>query len=93
MNRRLLQSPAFIRTARRVLKRSPHFDEAIRIALQMLSEDAFHPTLKTHELKGDLSGRWASSVAYDLRVVFRLVQHENEEAILLMSIGTHDEVY
>lgn len=93
MNRRLLQSPTFVRAARRVLRRSPQFGDVVRFVLQTLSEDAFHPSLKTHKLKGELSGRWASSVAYDLRVVFRFVQHENEEVILLMSIGTHDEVY
>jgi mRNA-degrading endonuclease YafQ of YafQ-DinJ toxin-antitoxin module len=36
---------------------------------------------------------WASSAAYDLRIVFEFVQHEEAEAILLLSAGTHDEVY
>lgn len=53
----------------------------------------FHPTLKTHKLKGKLEGRWACSIAYDSRIVFKIVQFENAEAILLLTIGTHDEVY
>jgi len=30
---------------------------------------------------------------YDLRIVFEFVQQGGAEAILLLSIGTHDEVY
>ena len=59
----------------------------------MLAENAFHPALKTHKLKGDLAESWACSAGYDLRVVFEFVQHEESEAILLQSAGTHDEVY
>jgi len=58
-----------------------------------LSEDAFHPQLKTHKLKGKLAGSWACSAGYDLRVVFEFVKHKGAEAILLESVGTHDEVY
>ena len=44
-------------------------------------------------LKGKLGGSWACSAGYDLRVVFQFVQHKGAEAILLESLGTHDEVY
>ena len=35
-------------------------------ALILLAEDAFHPKLKTHKLKGDLLGSWSCSAGYDL---------------------------
>ena len=41
------------------------------------------------KLTGVLTGSWACSAGYDLRVIFKLVKH----AIILQSIGTHDEVY
>ncbi|WP_204369156.1 type II toxin-antitoxin system RelE/ParE family toxin [Methylocucumis oryzae] len=59
----------------------------------MLSEDAFNPKLKTHKLKGELLGSWACSAGYDLRIVFEFVEFENAEALLLQTLGTHDEVY
>jgi len=49
--------------------------------------------LKTHKLKGDLQGSWACSGGYDLRIVFEFVQYQGSEAILLESIGTHEEAY
>ena len=61
--------------------------------LELLAADAFHPQLKTDKLKGKLAGSWACSAGYDLRVVFQFVKHSGKEAILLESIGTHDEVY
>ena len=70
-----------------------HGIDTARNPVQQLVDDAFHPQLKTHKLKGDLRGSWACSVAHDLRIVFELVQHDGAEAILLQSIGTHDEVY
>lgn len=93
MRRRLNRSDAFVRAAKRIVKRSPIAAEGMRTALQQLAEDAFHPSLKTHKLKGDLDGLWACSAGYDLRIVFSFVQDEGESTILLMTAGTHDEVY
>ncbi len=61
--------------------------------LELLADDAFHPHLKTHKLKGKLTGSWACSGGYDLRAVFQFVKYQGRDAILLESIGTHDEVY
>ena len=93
MKRRLLQSATFIRAARRLLKKHPEAGEALNAALASLEDDAFQSTLKTHKLKGELAGSWAASAGYDLRIVFEFVDNENSEAILLQSVGTHDEVY
>jgi addiction module RelE/StbE family toxin len=93
LRRQLLYSSAFVRVAKRITKRQPRVAQALRATLAMLLEDAFQPQLKTHKLKGELDGAWACSAGYDLRIVFELVDHQNSEAILLLTIGTHDEVY
>jgi len=93
VKRTLISSSAFIRAAKRILKKRPEIAEDLRAALELLSEDALHPRLKTHKLKGDLQGSWAASVGYDLRIVFEVVDYEDTEAILLLTVGTHDEVY
>ena len=93
MRRLLLQSAAFVRAARRLVKKGPEAALALQAALESLAEGAFHPSLKTPKLKGELAGSWACSAAYNLRIVFEFVQHEGREAILLQTVGTHDEVY
>ncbi len=93
MSRPLIKTSAFVRSAKKVLKRDRMLAQALQDTLSLLSEDAFHPSLKTHKLKGNFSGFWACSVEYDLRIIFELVQLEGIESILLEAVGTHDEVY
>jgi mRNA-degrading endonuclease YafQ of YafQ-DinJ toxin-antitoxin module len=93
MRRELLRSPAFARALRAWLKSRPGAAEAIEATLQQLSEDAYHPSLRTHKLRGPLAGCWACSAGYDLRIVFEFVQHDGAEAILLLALGTHDQIY
>lgn len=93
MRRLLLPSTAFSRAARRLAKKNPKFASALQTALESLATDAFHPALKTHKLKGELTGSWACTIGYDLRVVFEFVQQDGKDAILLETVGTHDEVY
>jgi addiction module RelE/StbE family toxin len=93
VNRELIRSTAFIRAARRYLKKHPQVGDDLEATLLLLSEDAFDPRLKTHKLKGKLEGIWACSVGYDLCILFELVQQEGTEAVQLLSMGTHDEVY
>ena len=93
MRRVLLQSTAFVRAARRLLKKRPEAGPHLEATFAALMEDALQAALKTHKLKGELAGSWACSAGYDLRVIFEFVQHEGAEAILLQTVGTHDEVY
>lgn len=93
MRRTLLRSPAFGRDLRRWLKAHPDAAAIIQATLEQLSADAEHPSLRTHKLRGALAGNWASSAGYDLRVVFEFKQHEGKEAILLLAMGTHDQIY
>jgi mRNA-degrading endonuclease YafQ of YafQ-DinJ toxin-antitoxin module len=93
VKRTLIRSTAFVRAAKHLLRKHPHFANDLQLALTLLTEDAFHPKLKTHKLKGNLIGSWACSGGYDLRIIFEFVQLEGYEAILLQTVGTHDEVY
>jgi mRNA-degrading endonuclease YafQ of YafQ-DinJ toxin-antitoxin module len=82
-----------VRAAKRLLKKSPGAAEDLRTALDLLSDDITHPKLKVHKLRGELEGSWAASAGYDMRIVFEIIEYENSEAILLQTVGTHDEVY
>lgn len=93
MKRKLVRSRAFVRAAKRLLKKRPDVAEDLKAALELISEDALHPKLKSHKLKGELEGSWAASAGYDLRIVFQMVDYQGTEAILLLTVGTHDEVY
>lgn len=88
-------SSGFKRSFRKITKRNPQLKEQIVEALILLSDDPFTPSLKSHKLSGNLEGFWSCSVAYDCRIIFNFSQDEQtlEIFILLIDIGTHDEVY
>ncbi len=93
MTRELIRSNAFVRAAKKLVKKQPELASEIHAALKLLSDDAFHPSLRTHKLKGELQGLWACGAGYDLRIIFKFVEVGEKEAILLGEIGSHDEVY
>jgi addiction module RelE/StbE family toxin len=93
--RELLWSSTFRRALRRIAKRQPHVVGDIEAALRLLQADPFAAQLATHKLKGRLAGTWSCSAGYDLRILFEFVRDPEKEveALFLIEIGTHDEVY
>lgn len=83
------------RTFKRLIRKSPQLRPLIEKTLRQLAEDPYHPSLRTHKLVGDLSDIWACSVDYNHRILFEFVQKAESDldAILLLNIGSHDEVY
>ena len=90
---KLILTKTFARDAKRLLRRSPQLSKSIKETLELLESEVFHPFLRTHKLKGNLKDCWSCSVVYDVRIVFEIINDDNEEAILLQTIGTHDEIY
>ncbi len=86
---RIKAAPSFIRQANKVLKRIPRLKEKFKQTIEKLINDPFDPSLKTHKLKGDLKEFWSCSVTHETRLRFKII----EDAIELMDIGPHDEVY
>ena len=93
--RNLIWGKTFIRAYKRTVGKHPELEDSIVETLHALVEDPFHPSLETHKLRGKLAGSWACSAGYDLRIVFDLCSpgRGGGKDILLIDIGTHDEVY
>ena len=91
----LVWSVGFTRSVKRLQRQSPNLKVPIAEALTQLELDPFHSSLRTHKLKGDLSDRYACSVTHSDRIIFKFVTNpeSEEEEILLLAIGSHDEVY
>ncbi len=60
-----------------------------------MQKDVFAPSLGTHKLSGTLEGLRACSCGYNCRIVFSIEQNpvDDTQVIVLLDIGTHDEVY
>jgi len=93
--RTLIWGESFIKAFNRTSKKNPGLIKDMEKTLRLLVENPFAPQLETHKLKGKLSGSWACKVGYDLRIAFDFVKKEGqgESDILLLEIGSHEEVY
>ena len=92
---KLAWTPKSLRSFKRLIRKSPNLRPQIERTLQSLTLDPFAPGLRTHKLKGDLSNVWSCSINYNYRILFEVVTDpaSDEESILLINLGSHDEVY
>ncbi|WP_414754475.1 type II toxin-antitoxin system YafQ family toxin [Anabaena sp. CCY 9910] len=88
-------SSGFKRSFKKIIKKKPQLKDQIVKVLRLLADDPFTTSLKSHKLTGNLAGLWSCSVTYDCRIIFTFSEDENllEMVILLVDIGSHDEVY
>jgi addiction module RelE/StbE family toxin len=81
----------FLRQAKKFFKKHQDLKTRFGKLVTALSKDPFQPALELHPLSGKLEGIWAASLTYKYRVTLTLMITEKE--IVLLDIGTHDEVY
>ncbi len=93
--RKLVWDASFRRVFKRKTRRNPALEERIHEMLELLAIDPFQAVLRTHKLRGVLEGLWACWVEYDCRIVFTFEPdpEEGDDWIVLIDIGSHDEVY
>ncbi len=92
---RVILSSKFKRSIRKFTRRDDRLLAKIEETIAQLSEDSANPALGTHKLEGKLSGLLACSCGYDCRIVFSIEMAEDSEemVIVLLNVGTHNEVY
>ena len=64
---------------------------AVANALRIFDKNPFDPRLQNHKLKGERKGSRAFSTGFDLRVIYQ--EEGNHAVILLIKVGSHEEVY
>ena len=87
----LKQTDTFDKKSVKFFKKHRDLVPKFKTLIQKLTEDPFESSLKTHKLKGNLSEFHACSLTYQYRVVLTI--EIKDEEIILVNIGTHDDVY
>jgi mRNA-degrading endonuclease YafQ of YafQ-DinJ toxin-antitoxin module len=87
----VLQDKTFERTFKKYRNSLNETDRRkLRKRFEVFKENAFDNSLRTHKLKGALNDYYAFSISYSDRIVFRVL---DDGGILLIDVGSHDEVY
>jgi mRNA-degrading endonuclease YafQ of YafQ-DinJ toxin-antitoxin module len=84
----LVTTASFDRRARKFLTRHPDLRPRLTETLEKLRADPFEPGLRLHPLTGKLQDLQAVSLTC-ITLTLQITEHE----ILLLDIGSHDEVY
>lgn len=87
----LIFTASYEKIEKRFLKRHSDLLERYHKTLAILEQEPFHPSLRLHALEGRLAGLQAVSINLQYRVTLELELREQE--IVLVSVGSHGEVY
>ena len=95
MRRELVLTPRFKRAFRKFVRRNARLQKRIEDTLMQMQKDVFAASLGTHKLSGTLDGLRACVCGYDCRIVFSIERNpaSDDQVVVLLDIGTHDEVY
>lgn len=81
----------FLRQSGKFLKKHPELRSRFEEVVEAMRHDPFHPSLRLHQLGGKLADFHAISLTRSYRITLTLQITEKE--IILLDIGSHDEVY
>lgn len=87
----LVTTDYFLRRARKFFKKHPALQGRFAQVADDLAQDPFAPHLDYHHLGGKLKGIQAIRLTDRVRITLTIVITDKE--IILLDIGSHDEVY
>jgi mRNA-degrading endonuclease YafQ of YafQ-DinJ toxin-antitoxin module len=90
-NYTIIFTESYVRRARKFFKKHPELLSQYQKCLQLMEINPFHPSLRLHPLQGKLKGIYSISITLSYRLTIEFLIDDQE--ILPLNIGTHDEVY
>ncbi len=87
----IVASHYFLHRAKKFFKKHPDLKKSFAEVVDDLRKDPFQPHLELHGLGGKLQDCYAVSLTYSYRITLTLMVTEKE--IILLDLGSHDEVY
>lgn len=88
---KLVQTDSYLKVAAKFFKKHPELLEKYKKALTILVTNPQHPSLRLHKLQGKLKNFHSVSIDLSYRLIIEFEIQDNQ--ILLINIGTHDQVY
>ena len=91
MSYRLVFTDSYNKKAAKWVMKHPSLKDQYLKTLQLMELDIQHPSLRPHKLTGKLSGLSSVSINMSYRITLELIIQDND--IILINVGSHDEVY
>lgn len=91
MSFRILYTKSYVKRAAKFIKHHPELLSQYEKVLKLLELDPYHPSLRLHRLKGSLSDLHSVSINISYRITLEFIIEDG--VIMLVNVGSHDEVY
>jgi mRNA-degrading endonuclease YafQ of YafQ-DinJ toxin-antitoxin module len=91
MSYQILYTVSYNKRAAKFIKRHPELLRQYEKTLKLLELNPYHPSLRLHRLKGPLKDLYSVSINIGYRISLEFLI--DEEKIIPVNIGSHDEVY
>jgi addiction module RelE/StbE family toxin len=88
---KILYTHSYIRRAGKFAKRHPELLSQYEKTLKLLETNPSHPSLGLHKLSGKLEGLYSVSINKGYRISLEFIIQE--DTIIPVDVGTHDEIY
>ena len=87
----IIYTESYIRRARKFAKRHPELLGQYEKTLRLLETNPSHPSLRLHKLTGKLDGLYGVSINMTYRISLEFII--DDDAVIPVNVGTHDEAY
>lgn len=91
MTFRIVYTHGYLKRAAKFIKRHPELLQQYEKTLRLLELNPFHPALRLHRLSGPLQDLHAVSINIRYRMTLEFVLEDGK--IVLVNVGSHDQVY
>jgi len=88
---RLIYLESYNKKATKFIKKHKELLKQYEKTLKLLELNPFHPSLRLHKLQGRLEGLCSVSINITYRIVIECLIEDDK--IVMIDIGHHDEVY
>ncbi len=91
MTYRLIYTKSYNKRAKKFIRKHPDLLGQYEKTLKLLELNPYHPSLRLHELKGQLKGLHSVSINISYRITLELIFTDKD--IILVDVGSHEQVY
>lgn len=88
---RLIYPEPYLKKASKFIKKHPELHGQYQKTLELLELNPHHPSLRLHGLQGRLTGLSSVSINMSYRIVLQFIITDKD--IILVDVGSHDQVY
>ena len=91
MSNQIIYPESYLKRARKFLNKHADLEKAYQKTVSLLEKNPHHPSLRLHALQGRLAGLSSISINLQYRITLQFIIQN--ETIILIDVGSHDEVY